>query len=353
MQERSGKVAAVPRYALLLKAHANRVFGESAFGLAQAELATFDQQLLEGIVTHQERATIGGVDYLVVDTSEPLDAARMAVLSNLSSLHAAFEVDGGRFDPVPLAPRRVIDEDLVTIQRYTGKTNEAFTHLLVNVALAASGDAFGRLLAGERVRLLDPACGRGTSLNRAALYGMDAFGIEVDQRDVEAYDHFFTTWLKEKRLKHSVERATLRKGRATAAHRVTITYGAGKDPRTHRIVDVVHDDTVAGRDHLKARSIDLLVCDLPYGVQHGSRPAAGELNRGPERLLHAALPVWFDVLKPGAAAVLSWNRRTLTRGRLVDLVTAAGFAVGEPLDESYVHRVDRSITRDVLLTVRS
>lgn len=343
----------MPRYALLLKANANRVFGESAFGLAQAELATFDQRLLNGIVTHQERATIGGVDYLLVDTTEPLDAARMAVLSNLSSLHAVFEVDGdGRFDPMPFAPRKLLDEDVVTIQRYTGKTNEAFTHLLVNVALAASGDAFGRLLAGEPVRLLDPACGRGTSLNRAALYGMDAFGIEVDQRDVEAYDLFFTTWLKDKRMKHNVERATLRKGRPTPAHRVTITYGTGKDPRTNRVVDVVHDDTVAGRDHLKARSIDLLVCDLPYGVQHGSRPVADTLDRGPERLLEAALPVWFDVLKPGAAAALAWNRRTLARGRLVKLVTAAGFVVGEPSDESFVHRVDRSIKRDVLLAVR-
>jgi SAM-dependent methyltransferase len=343
----------MPRYALLLRASGNRVFGESAFGLAQAELATLDRALLHGMIAAQERATIGGVDYLVIDTAEALDDGRVAMLSNLSSLHAVFEVgEDSRFRPVRVAPRVVLDDDLLTIQRYAGKTNEAFTHLLVNVALAASGNAFERLLAGERVRLLDPACGRGTSLNRAAVYGMDACGIDVDQRDVEAYDLFLTTWLKDKRMKHKVERATLRKGRPSPAHRVTFTYGPGKDADEHRVVDVVHDDTVAGRDHYKARSMDVLVCDLPYGVQHGSRPTTATLERGPERLLEAALPVWLDLLKPGAAAGLAWNRRTLPRPRLAALAEASGFAVLTPEDDAFLHRVDRSITRDVLVAVR-
>jgi len=343
----------VPRYALLLRASANRVFGESAYGLAQAELAALDRRLLGGIVGGVERTTIGGVDYLVVDTTRALDDVTVAALANLSALHATYEVDGdGRFRPVPVAPRRLLDEDLVTIQRYAGKTNEAFTHLLVNVALAAAGDAFERLLAGERLRLLDPACGRGTSLNRAALYGMDACGIDADQRDVEAYELFLTTWLKDKRMKHKVTRATLRKGRPAPAHRVTVTYGAGKDPMAHRVVDIVHDDTVSGRDHFRARSMDVLVCDLPYGVQHGSRPTADALDRGPERLLEAALPVWLDLLRPGAAAGLAWNRRTLARPRLVALAEGAGFAVPAPDDDSFVHRVDRSITRDVLVAIR-
>ena len=343
----------MPRYALLLKANANRVFGESAYGLAQAELAALDRSSLGGVVHAQERATIAGVDYLVVDTSEPLDGDRLGVVSNLSSLHALFEIDGDEhFRPLPLEPRQLVDDDLITIQRYAGKTNEAFTHLLVNVALAASGDAFERLLAGAPVRLFDPACGRGTSLNRAVLYGMDAFGIELDQRDVEAYDHFFTTWLKDKRMKHKAERSTLRKGRATPAHRTAISYGTGKDRDAHRVVEVVHDDTALARDHAKARSMDLLVCDLPYGVQHGSRPTTDALDRSPERLLEGALPGWLELLKPGAAAALAWNRRTLPRPRLVELALGAGFEVPAEVDDSFVHQVDRSITRDVLVAVR-
>jgi tRNA G10 N-methylase Trm11 len=254
---------------------------------------------------------------------------------------------------VAIAPRRCQDDDVVTIQRYVGKTNEALTHLLVNLALAAGGSAFERLLAGEPVRLLDPACGRGTSLNRAIVYGMDAVGVDHDERDIEAYEAFLLGWLKDKRLKHEVARARLRKGRATPARRCTITYGAGKDRSAHRVVELVQDDTVATRTHLGARTADLLVCDLPYGVQHGSTPPAGSLDRSPEQLLEAALPVWHDLLRPGGGVALAWNLRTLARARLVAAVGAAGLElVTPPDDERFAHRVDRSIQRDVLVARR-
>jgi tRNA G10 N-methylase Trm11 len=246
------------------------------------------------------------------------------VLGNLSGLHAAFELeDDHRLRPIECAPHRVLDEDLVTIQRYTGKTNEAFTHLLVNL-----------------------------TLNRAALYGSDAFGIEVQQRDVEAYRAFITTWLKDKRLKHEVQRATLRKGRPAPAHRTTIRYGSSKDPADHRTIDVVHDDSRNVRDHHKARSLDLLAADLPYGVQHAIAAPDGRA-RGPEALLSSALPAWHEVLRPGAGIALAWNRRTLPRPRLVELATVAVFAVGDADDDRFLHRVDRSITRDVLVGRRT
>ncbi|MGH9276294.1 MAG: TRM11 family SAM-dependent methyltransferase [Acidimicrobiales bacterium] len=342
----------MPRYALLLKANANRVYGAAAFDLARAELAALDRGPLGGVVESTERGVIGGVDYLLLGTSAPLDAGSIDVLSNLSSLHALFGVEGDLFHPVTVRPRVVMDEDVTTIQRYSGKTNEAFTHLLVNVALAESG-AFPRMLAGERVALLDPACGRGTSLNRAVVYGLDAHGIELDQRDVEAYTTFILTWMKDKRLKHQLEQAKLRKGRDTPAHRITVTYGRGKDRSAHRVVDIVHDDTLGARTHLRARAIDVVVCDLPYGVQHGSQPVVGKLDRGPAGLLRQALPVWADLLRPGGAMALAWNRNTLSRAELAGLVTGAGLELhGAADDDAFVHRVDRSILRDVLVAVR-
>jgi hypothetical protein len=342
----------VARYAVLLKANANRVFGESAFALAQAELTALTASLGGGL-RGGDRATIGGVDYVLVEAPDRLDQAQVLGLSNLSSLHALYEVDHlGRFLPVSIAPRQVLDDDLVTIQRYAGKTNEAFTHLLVNLALAAGSSTLARWLDGERVRLIDPVCGRGTSLNRAALYGMDACGVDIDLRDIDAYRVFFTTWLKDKRLKHTVQRARLRKGRAEPAQRVTITYGRERDAASQRVVDVVGDDTARARDHFAARSMDLLVCDLPYGVKHGSHAETKALDRGPERLLESALPVWFDLLKPGAAAALAWNRRVLPRPRLSALVQAAGFELRTADADALVHTVDRSITRDVLVAAR-
>ena len=343
----------MPHYAVLLKANNNRVFGEATFALAAAELRAIDAHVLGGVIGSCERQSIAGVDYLVVHTAEPLDDRRLAVVGNLSSLHALFEVeDTARFRPRLAHPRAVLANDLLTIQRYPGKTNEAFTHLLVNLALAASAGAFERMLAGEPLRLLDPTCGRGTTLNRAAVYGMDGVGIDADARDVEAYALFLLTWLKDKRIKHRVDKATLRKGRVSTAHRITVTYRTPGAGGPDRVVDLVHDDTLRARDHLKARSIDLLACDLPYGVKHGSQPGPGRLERGPADLLGQALPVWFDLLRPGAAAVLAWNRRTLPRGLLADLAVGAGFTVERKVDEAFVHRVDRSITRDVLVAVR-
>jgi hypothetical protein len=341
----------VPRYAFLLRAGANRVYGEAAFALAAAELRAFGARALTGI-EEIARRDLAGVEYLVVDAAEITKRGRQ-VLGNLSSLHAAYELESdGRLRPLGCRPLRQVDEDITTIQRYVGKTNEAFTHLLVNVALAASGDALDRVLTGERVHLLDPTCGRGTTLNRAAVYGMDAHGVEVDRRALTEHESFLTTWLKDKRLKHSVSRVKLRKGRPTPVHRTTISYGATKAVDTHRAFDLVHDDARNVGEHLAARSVDLIACDLPYGVQHASRTPAEARSRGPARLLGDALPAWREALVPGGAMAMAWNRRTLPREDLEALVAAAGLRVESPGDEGFVHRVDRSITRDLLVATR-
>jgi hypothetical protein len=94
------------------------------------------------------------------------------------------------------------------------------------------------------------------------------------------------------------------------------------------------------------------VGDLPYGVQHGAASAGGARSRGPEALLAEALSVWRDILRPGGGVALAWNRRTLPRPRLVELAEAAGLAVAPADDDRFVHRVDRSITRDVLVGSR-
>lgn len=341
-------------YALLPKVSANRVYGESAFALAAAELEVLDRHVLGGVVHQVERIELGGVGYLQLACGDrDLDDEAVAVLSNLSAIHALFAVDGDRLRPLPVAPVRRHDDDVVTIQRYAGKTNEALTHLLVNLALAVTPDGFARVRADAPVRLLDPACGRGTTLNRAIVYGIDAVGVEHDHRDLEAYEAFLLGWLKDKRLKHDVQRATLRKGRPAPAHRCTVTYGAGKDRTTHRIVDVIHDDTVGLGSHVAARSVDLLVCDLPYGVQHGASAAPTSLRRSPGDLVAAALPAWREVLRPGAGVALAWNLRTLSRPELVDRLVEGGLELCTPPDDGrFEHRVDRSIQRDVVVARR-
>jgi len=342
----------VPRLALLPRANANRVYGESAFALTAAELAALGRGPLGGALGPATRETIGGVDYLVAATQGPLPDRQRRILSNLSGLHALFElVDGGMLRPLEVDLRAVLDDDLLTIQRYSGKTNETFTHLLVNLALAQCPDGHARLVDGERLTLLDPMCGRGTTLNRAAVYGMDAIGVEADRRHVDAFTSFFTTWLQDKRLRHKVERATLRKGRPVPVPVWRATYGEKRDVAHHRWVEVVQADTATTPEHVSPGSVDVVVCDLPYGVQHGARREAS-LARTPEALLEAALPGWARALRPGGGVALAWNRRTLPRSHLAELVIGAGLEVPTPDDDVFVHRVDRSITRDVLVAQR-
>ena len=121
----------------------------------------------------------------------------------------------------------------------------------------------------------------------------------------------------------------------------------------HRRVVVVHDDAARVRDHLPDRSVDLVVGDLPYGVQHGSRAGAGRLQRRPGEVLDAALPRWVAVLRPGAGVALAWNHRTLPRHEFGALLERAGLELVTPHDDrSFRHRVDRSITRDVVVARR-
>jgi hypothetical protein len=337
-------------YALLPRAAGNRVYGSSLVALTMAELGFVSERALGGLVGKSEAVALGGVEYVVFDCGDrTLDELQTSVLSNLSSLHALFVRHGEALTPVMVAPRIEHDDDITTIQRYVGKTNELFTRLLVNVTLAANPRGFPRLLAGDRLRLLDPLCGRGTSLNQAVVYGLDAHGIEIDRRDVEAYGQFIVTWLEDKRIKHQVERAKLRKGRATPVQRLAIAYGPPGDDR--RRIEVVNDDTVNAADHVRERSIDVLVADLPYGVQHETRPGGdGRITRKPDELLRRALPVWRRLLRADGTIGLAWNLRTLERPQLYALLDAAGFRPCQAEDdESFVHKVDRVITRDLVV----
>ena len=98
--------------------------------------------------------------------------------------------------------------------------------------------------------------------------------------------------------------------------------------------------------------VDAIVTDLPYGVQHGAR-RGDDRSRRPDELLGAALPAWRSVLRPGGAAGIAWNTKVLRRDALTAALEEAGFEVTDAgADGAFVHRVDRTITRDVVVARR-
>jgi SAM-dependent methyltransferase len=323
----------VPDHAVLVQPSANRVYATSGPALLAAELRALNDLALGGRLVDIAVTELGGAPY--VTFAGDLDAEALGVVSNLSATYALFERHAdGALRPVTPARLDRWDDDLLTIQRYPGRTNEQLTRLLLDLTLAAASGAAP--FTGERARVLDPLCGRGTTLNVAVHLGLDAAGVDVDRKDVDAYLHFFTTWLKDKRAKHQKQRH---------GTRTTITFAPDKAAPKQEVV-VVADDTRKVVDHLGKSSVDVVVTDLPYGVQHGST-AAGHLERSPADLLAAALPAWRAVLRPHGAAGLAWNTKVVPRPELTALLEGAGFEV--VTGEGFAHRVDQAIDRDVVV----
>jgi len=334
------------RYALLLAPSANRVYADQAGRLSQAELAAF-APVLSSDLSDIGQLTIGGVGYL--GFSAELGPQDVAYLANMSSVYALFErVEDELLRPVELVPLARYDSDLITIPKYAGKTNEQFTKLMLNLTLLASASA-PKMLDGH-LTVCDPLCGRGTTLNQALMYGYDAIGVEIDGKDVEAYQLFLKTWLKRKRLKHTAELVPVRRQGRRAARRLEVTMAASKDDHKAGAVQkvtVVQADTTQLDGLLRARCADVLVADLPYGVAHGSYDDEGGLSRRPLDLLERAVPQWLNLLRPGGAVGLSWNLKVAKRALAEDILIANGLAIVPHADLS--HRVDQGIERDVVV----
>ncbi|GAA0457600.1 hypothetical protein Ade02nite_06720 [Paractinoplanes deccanensis] len=332
------------RYALLLAPSANRVYADQASRLARAELAAFGP-VLSSEISDLDVTLLGGVEYLTF--SGTLGARDIAYLSNLSSAYALFEQVDDLLRPLELTPLARYDSDLITIPKYAGKTNEQFTKLVLNLTLLASASA-GRMLDGH-LTVLDPLCGRGTTLNQALMYGYDGVGVEIDGKDVEAYKLFLQTWLKRKRLKHTAELVPVRRQGKRAARRLEVTLAASKDD--HRAgavqkVTVVQADTTQLEGLLRGGVADVLVADLPYGIAHGSHDEGG-ISRRPLDLLERAVPQWLPLLRPGGAVGLSWNTKVARRELAEDILLANGLEIVPQLPLE--HRVDQGIERDVLV----
>ena len=338
-------MTAMSRYALLLAPSANRVYADQASKMSQAELAAFGAVLSAGL-DDIATAEIGGVEYLTF-TSE-LTEPDVSHLSNMSSAYALFERVDGLLRPLAMTPLARYDSDLITIPKYAGKTNEQFTKLVLNLTLLASASA-GRMLDGG-LTVLDPLCGRGTTLNQALMYGYDGIGVEIDGKDVEAYKLFLQTWLKRKRLKHTAELVPMRRQGRRAARRLEVTLAASKEDHKAGAVQkvvVLHADTTQLDGLIRGGVADVLVADLPYGVAHGSYDDAGGISRRPLDLLERAVPQWLPLLRPGGAIGLSWNTKVAKRELAEDILLAAGLELVEHLPLE--HRVDQGIDRDVLV----
>ena len=276
------------RYTMLLWPHANARYQVETEKLARAENTRSSVRL--GVEYTWEEGGLDGLPALGF-AARALAPAEAAVLARHSLLYALFErrEDGAL---LPLfgreAPR--VGADLAGILKYKGKTNETFTQMLVNLAWLA-----GKM--PEKAHLLDPMCGRGTTLFVALNFGWDATGSDVDRAALREAEQFFRRYLEYHRFKHATQRGSL-----TLRGKKSAPYTSFALPAVAlRLAEV---DAARVREAYGQGKFDVLCTDLPYGVQHGA-------NMPLEALLRLALPAWAETLKHGAAMALSFNAQTL------------------------------------------
>lgn len=342
----------MPQYSLLPAPAANRVYAEATASMVRAELTVLSRAAMNGRIGAIESTTIAGVEHLAFEADE-LTPRDLGLLGLTSAFYALFAHEGELLRPLAVPSPDRYPSDLLTILKYQGKTNEQFTRLVLNVTAASTTRPDG-VLDGS-LRVLDPVCGRGTTLSQAVMYGLNVTGVDIDTKDFELYSSFFTTWLKDHRFKHSASTTPVRREKSVIAKKYDVDFAAEKaDYLAGRKQSLTFyaADTLLTSQLVKPGTVDVVIGDLPYGVQHGSRGPRG-LVRNPLELLEGALPGWAGRLRTGGAMGLAWNTRVAPRNRVAQLLESAGLTVLDgPGYDDLRHRVDRSITRDVIVARR-
>ena len=282
----------------------------------------------------------------------PLSQRALNALSASSIYYALFEIhEHGLLKPLVVKPAHRFPESLNQILKYTGKTNEQFTRLMVNLALSACKTG------SEHITLIDPMCGKGTTLLEGLIRGFHVVGVEINEKWTQELQAYLINYLKKGRYKHTRNKERRTHNGKRLSEGFSIETAASKDDFNKgntQTIKVFPADTRQTQLLAKKNACDILVSDLPYGVQHGSKQTKNtKMERSPLELLKDAAPAWKQVLKTKGALVISFNEFTLKWREAADALKTAGFHVLE--EESYVgylHRVDQSINRNLIVAVK-
>ena len=326
-----------------LTPHANIRYREAQVKLGQAELACLLKRL--GISADIAPCTVGGVSFLRFE-ADALTDAQLSALSMHSAVLMICEQHGELLKPLNKVSHDYLTADLAEVLKYKGKTSAVFTHMMINCAWAAS-DFFGQ---EAPITVLDPMCGKGTTCFVALQQGMNAIGVDIDNRDLKECADYFERYMQYHRMKHKLDQSsrTVRKHAVPAAvYTIADTKEHFKEGNT-RTLSLFLGDTGLTGELCKKSPAHLLVADLPYGVQHA--PQDGKRTETFMQVMKRALPQWKDAVRKGGAVALSFNTLTLKKADLVQLLSDAGFT---PLTEApyddFEHFVEQAVNRDFVV----
>ena len=334
------------RYAFLLKPHANVRYRQSLQKLALLELRCLLQAWgMED--ASPEIQLVGGEPFLTFETNAMTKEAWAEISRHSSICFAAEWTAEGLLKPLERNVLSVVPDDLPHVLKYKGKTNADFTAMMLHCAKAASD--FAKVPDGLCV--LDPMCGKGTTLFCGLCEGNHAVGVDTDFKALQETDGYFERSLKLHRVKHkrTTQSRTLTGGGSARATAYTVAADAQamKDGQTLQL-ELIHADAARLAEVVKPGSVHLIASDLPYGVQHAPKENGGMSSLG--RLIQRVAPGCVKALKPGGALAFSFNLNTLRRKEVVRVLTEAGLHVLE--DEPYAdfsHWVEQAVDRDVVI----
>lgn len=334
------------KYAILLRPNYNIAFFDAYLEMCKIELNVlmdaYELKTENVAITKQSKAT-----YLTFEMVSKLVPEVKESIYKLSFFYALFEVlDGGIHKPVDIDYVPNFEEDLSIRLKYSGKTNEIITRMMLMMAYHLS-DYVGT----KKPRVLDPLCGRGTTLFEGMISGFDAYGVERDQKAFLDMSTYITRYIKEARIKHTNVRGKVIHDREVLGESYELQYANTKEKYKAKDVNelkVVRCNTTKFRGAFRQNSMHLIVADLPYNVQHSGKEA-GPKSEGLSGLLDKGLLEWTLFLKKGGVIALSWNTYTDTRESFIELLTKHGYEVfNESMYKNLKHRVSQAITRDII-----
>ena len=346
-------------YGLLFHPGHNRVYFDTSVALSVSEF-TIVSEKMPSRPENIRLEEIEGLQFLLFDTVGAMTKEDCDILCDLSFLYAIFEIDGegDRRMMKPVRKTRVdfVDDSISQILKYTGKTNEIFTRMMINLAAYSLEE----MPKNRPIRLLDPIAGKGTTLYEGLVKGYDVAGIEIGDTVVNEAFHYIKRFLETAKYKFDHDQTRISgPGKSFTALKHSFVIAPTQEDykaKNVRTLDFVAGNSLNAKHFYKKNHFDLVVGDLPYGVQHGN--VTGEkqssLTRNPSELLDACLPEWKELMRTGGIIAMAWNVNVLDRYHAEKLFEKHGFEVlvdGEYTN--FLHRVDQAIMRDIIVAKKA
>ena len=287
-------MSGVTVFRLYLENDLNRVYTQSMVDVVRAELDV----VLDATVGPAKSVTVsthGRSSVLSVDHDDDISGA----VTSMSATAAVFvERAPTALEPVPCDDDLAFGTDVVTTQRYKGKTNERLTRLMVNTARVLDASK-----AVNARSIIDPMCGRGTTLNWALLYGIPAVGLDIDRRALDEYATFLQQWAQGHRFPHRMQR--FKKERSDGRH---FEFSVARDRATleaKQTPDIRVFHAPADAERVPVGKASMVVSDLPYGIQHRGRSAKAATSIA--ALIEQLSPRWTEWIRIGGSLAMSWT----------------------------------------------